>query len=76
MLNATDIVTTSQDQTVSLWTLEEAYSGTMRLRQLETQFVHVPDPSTMDVLASTDGSGHTVAIAGIGLQVFEISEIK
>ncbi|KAF9574985.1 WD repeat-containing protein 6 [Mortierella alpina] len=72
MLNASDIVTTSQDQMVSLWTLEGANNGTVRLRKLETQFVHVPDPSTMDVLESADSSGHTVAIAGIGLQLFGI----
>ncbi|KAF9960846.1 WD repeat-containing protein 6 [Mortierella alpina] len=72
MLSTTDIVTTSQDQMVSLWTLEDAIDGTMRLCKLETQFVHVPDPSTMDVLASADSSGHTVAIAGIGLQIFGV----
>lgn len=72
MLNATDIVSTSQDQMVSLWTLEGANGGSVRLRKLETQFVHVPDPSTMDVHASADSSSQTVAIAGIGLQIFDV----
>ncbi|KAG0202246.1 WD repeat-containing protein 6 [Mortierella sp. GBA30] len=74
MLNASDIVTTSQDQMISLWTLERAAEDTACLRKQETQFVHVPDPSAMDVFAPENSSRHTVAIAGIGIQMFDVKK--
>ncbi|KAG0035673.1 WD repeat-containing protein 6 [Podila clonocystis] len=73
MINSANIVSTSQDQMVSLWRLDQPEQGQTSLQKQETQFVHVPDPSTMDVLSSKDEVGkHTVAIAGIGIQIFEI----
>ncbi|KAF9420286.1 WD repeat-containing protein 6 [Podila epigama] len=72
MLNASEIVSTSQDQMLSLWRLESCEQGVTHIVKQETQFVHVPDPSTMDVLLSKEEPGkHTVAIAGIGIQIFE-----
>ncbi|KAF9311760.1 WD repeat-containing protein 6 [Podila horticola] len=73
MVNSTEIVSTSQDQMVSLWRLDQSEQGQASLYKQETQFVHVPDPSTMDVLSSKEVTGkHSVAIAGIGIQIFEI----
>ncbi|KAI9234467.1 MAG: WD40-repeat-containing domain protein [Podila humilis] len=73
MINSSEIVSTSQDQMVSLWRLDWSEQGHASLHKQETQFVHVPDPSTMDVLSSKEESGkHSVAIAGIGIQIFEI----
>lgn len=73
MINSSEIVSTSQDQMVSLWKLNQPEQGQASLHRKETQFVHVPDPSTMDVLSSKEETGkHSVAIAGIGIQIFEI----
>lgn len=73
MINSFEIVSTGQDQMVSLWKLDRSEQGQVSLHKQETQFVHVPDPSTMDVLSSKDETGkHSVAIAGIGIQIFEI----
>ncbi|KAG0252009.1 WD repeat-containing protein 6 [Mortierella polycephala] len=71
MINASEIVTTSQDQMISLWHVDRTNTVSARLCKQETQFVHVPDPSTMDVL-SLRNDMHSVAIAGIGIQVFDI----
>ncbi|KAG0053031.1 WD repeat-containing protein 6 [Gryganskiella cystojenkinii] len=72
VINDREIVTTSQDQMISLWSVEPTENGGVNLCKSESQFVHVPDPSTMDVLPSVDGLDHTVAIAGIGIQTFNI----
>ncbi|KAG0085717.1 WD repeat-containing protein 6 [Podila epicladia] len=73
MINSSEIVSTSQDQMVSLWKLDQPEKGQAYLHKQETQFVHVPDPSTMDVLSSREETGkHSVVIAGIGIQIFEI----
>ncbi|KAG0348096.1 WD repeat-containing protein 6 [Podila humilis] len=74
MIGASEIVSTSQDQMVSLWKLQFSGRGSVTLYKQETQFVHVPDPSTMDALMSKQESGkYSVAIAGIGIQLFEIN---
>jgi hypothetical protein len=70
MMNASEIVTTSQDQMVSLWRLHRSGTGEAGIVKLESQFVHVPDPSTMDII--THGARCSVAIAGIGVQIFDI----
>ncbi|KAI8605550.1 WD40-repeat-containing domain protein [Dissophora ornata] len=73
MINASEIVTTSQDQMISLWRLNRAVKkADAALVKQETQFVHVPDPSTMDTLASGDKAKRSIAIAGIGIQIFDI----
>ncbi|ORZ04460.1 WD40-repeat-containing domain protein [Lobosporangium transversale] len=81
LINASEIVTTSQDQMITLWRLDRPKIGTVigngsaaaTLVKQETQFVHVPDPSTMDVLLpGVNRDKHTVAISGIGVQIFEI----
>ncbi|KAF8980771.1 WD repeat-containing protein 6 [Entomortierella lignicola] len=76
MISASEIVTTSQDQMLSLWSLDRVRSNGFdaTLVKLESQFVHVPDPSTMDVLTSEDKTKHSVTIAGIGVQVFDIEK--
>ncbi|KAK3813245.1 MAG: WD40-repeat-containing domain protein, partial [Benniella sp.] len=70
MMNASEIVTTSQDQMVSLWRLHQSGTGEAGIVKLESQFVHVPDPSTMDII--THDARCSVAIAGIGVQIFDI----
>ncbi|KAF9111680.1 WD repeat-containing protein 6 [Mortierella sp. AM989] len=74
MINASEIVTTSQDQMLSLWCLNRVGDdgSDASLVKLESQFVHVPDPSTMDILTSEDKNKHSVTIAGIGVQIFDI----
>ncbi|KAI7826585.1 hypothetical protein BC939DRAFT_501763 [Gamsiella multidivaricata] len=73
MTSASEIITTSQDQMVSLWRLDHTGDdGAAVLVKEETQFVHVPDPSTMDILTSADRTRHCVAIAGIGAQIFDV----
>ena len=72
IINDKEIVTTSQDQMISLWSVDSTEIGSVRLNKKESQFVHVPDPSTMDVLPSEDGQDRTVAIAGIGIQTFVV----
>ncbi|KAF9580427.1 WD repeat-containing protein 6 [Lunasporangiospora selenospora] len=77
MTNASTIVTTSQDQQISLWKLdypEDESPSSAKLLKLESQFIHVPDPSTMDVFPSPSEKKHSVAIAGIGIQVFDIHD--
>ncbi|KAF9433589.1 WD repeat-containing protein 6 [Entomortierella beljakovae] len=71
MINASEIVTTSQDQMLSLWHLNKE-GDDISLVKVESQFVHVPDPSTMDILTSEDKTKYSVAIAGIGVQIFEV----
>jgi hypothetical protein len=74
MINSSEIVTTSQDQMISLWRLcRSGDTGTPALVKLESQFVHVPDPSTMDILSFKDKTQCSVAIAGIGVQIFDIN---
>ncbi|KAF9361880.1 WD repeat-containing protein 6 [Mortierella sp. AD094] len=78
MINASEIVTTSQDQMLSLWHLDRV-SGNgsdATLVKLESQLVHVPDPSTMDILASEDKTKDSVIIAGIGVQIFDVDARK
>lgn len=72
IINNHEIVTTSQDQMISLWSVDLTENGGVDLCKKESQFVHVPDPSTMDVLTLADGLDHTVAIAGIGIQTFSV----
>ncbi|KAF9168921.1 WD repeat-containing protein 6 [Mortierella sp. AD010] len=76
MINASEIVTTSQDQMLSLWHLDRVggNGSDAALVKLESQFVHVPDPSTMDILTSEDKT--KVIIAGIGVQVFDVDAKK
>ncbi|KAG0006948.1 hypothetical protein BGZ65_001319, partial [Modicella reniformis] len=73
MINTSEIVTTSQDQMISLWRLSRSSETKQAaLVKVESRCVHVPDPSTMDVLTLKDTSKHSVAIAGIGVQIFDI----
>ncbi|KAI1320258.1 WD repeat-containing protein 6 [Mortierella claussenii] len=75
MISASEIVTTSQDQMVSLWRLDRPSipTGLASLVKERSQFVHVPDPSTMDILAPHGARTKcSVAIAGIGIQIFEV----
>jgi uroporphyrinogen-III synthase len=57
---------------ISLWTVDLSGSGGIVLCKSESQFVHVPDPSTMDVLPSENSQDHVVAISGIGIQTFDV----
>ncbi|KAF9130462.1 WD repeat-containing protein 6 [Mortierella sp. 14UC] len=76
MINKTEVVTTSQDQMLTVWGLDLLEDGGADMHMLETQFIHVPDPSTMDTIIVRDGADQQqtplVAIAGIGVQVFDI----
>ncbi|KAG0314338.1 WD repeat-containing protein 6 [Dissophora globulifera] len=74
IISPSEVVTTSQDQMISLWRVGiSAETSAAALVKQESQFVHVPDPSTMDILpASEDETRHSVAIAGIGVQIFQV----
>ncbi|KAK3848644.1 MAG: WD40-repeat-containing domain protein [Linnemannia gamsii] len=76
MINKTEVVTTSQDQMLTVWGLDLLKDGGADMHMLETQFIHVPDPSTMDTVIMCDNDKQQqrplVAIAGIGIQVFDI----
>ncbi|KAG0212859.1 WD repeat-containing protein 6 [Mortierella sp. NVP41] len=72
MINKTEVVTTSQDQRLTVWGLDLLEDGGAEMHKLETQFVHVPDPSTMDTIVLRDEHRPLVAIAGIGVQIFDI----
>ncbi|KAG0227895.1 hypothetical protein BGW41_003640 [Actinomortierella wolfii] len=72
MLSPLMVVSTSQDQMLTSWELTPTAGGDREeLVKRESHFVHVPDPSTMDVLQSQDLGTNLVAIAGIGAQIIE-----
>ncbi|KAF9977384.1 WD repeat-containing protein 6 [Actinomortierella ambigua] len=76
MLDERTVVSTSQDQMLTTWDLTaQADHGLEVLKKRESVFVHVPDPSTMDILNSQNPSVNFVAIAGIGAQIFETTTI-
>ncbi|KAG9070558.1 WD repeat-containing protein 6 [Linnemannia hyalina] len=74
MINTTEVVTTSQDQMLTVWGLNLLEDGGADMHMLETQFVHVPDPSTMDTIVMREEQRPLVAIAGIGVQFFDIQK--
>ncbi|KAF9330500.1 WD repeat-containing protein 6 [Linnemannia elongata] len=74
MVNTSEVVTTSQDQMLTLWGLNLLEDGGAEMHMLETQFIHVPDPSTMDNIVMREEQRPLVAIAGIGVQLFDIQK--
>lgn len=74
MINTSEIVTTSQDQMLTVWGLNLLEDGGADMHMLETQFIHVPDPSTMDAIVMREEQRPLVAIAGIGVQVFDLQK--
>lgn len=76
MINKTEIVTTSQDQMLTVWGLNLLEDGGADMQMIETQFIHVPDPSTMDTIVMREEQRPLVAIAGIGVQFFDIKPIQ
>ncbi|KAK5827920.1 hypothetical protein F5H01DRAFT_272617, partial [Linnemannia elongata] len=74
MVNTSEVVTTSQDQMLTVWGLNLLEDGGADMHMLETQFIHVPDPSTMDNIVMREEQRPLVAIAGIGVQLFDIQK--
>lgn len=74
MINTSEVVTTSQDQMLTVWGLNLLEDGGADMHMLETQFIHVPDPSTMDTIVMREEQRPLVAIAGIGVQLFDIQK--
>jgi hypothetical protein len=76
MINKAEIVTTSQDQMLTVWELKPLEDGGADVQMIETQFIHVPDPSTMDTTVMGEDQRSLVAIAGIGVQFFDIKPVQ
>ncbi|KAF9930402.1 WD repeat-containing protein 6 [Linnemannia zychae] len=75
MINKSEVVTTSQDQMLTIWRLHLLEDGGADMKMLETQFIHIPDPSTMDAIFVQETQRSLVGIAGIGFQAFDVEPI-